>query len=218
MRTYFRMRLWFGMLAGLATFPMLAFGQNFDLSPTFAGHAVALQLTPWKGDPVALAETGPAPPNGGQRENSLRDTPPDSDVDAHLLYAITLGASSQNRSQASLSFLNVRLGSHYVIAPWVESEATAASEFLDVPTSGKSTVAGLMVDGQLVTVTGEANQTITFPDGFLVINEQSDSSSRNMGTLTVNALHLLVDGQASIIAASSTAEVINTPTPDSELQ
>ena len=108
----------------------------------------------------------------------------------------------------------MKLGNHHVTALWVESEATATSEFFDVPTIGKSSLDGLTVDGQLVTVTGEANQTITFPDGYLVINEQAGSSSRHFGTLTVNALHLLVDGAGSIIAASSTAEVINGPTPN----
>ena len=106
------------------------------------------------------------------------------------------------------------LGVHRVTALWVESEATATSEFLGVPTSGKSTLEGLTVDGQLVAVTGEANQTIHFPDGFLVINEQTGSSSPHFGTLTVNALHLLVDGVGSIVAASATAEVINDPTPN----
>jgi hypothetical protein len=204
------------MLTGLAAFPMLAWGQNFNLSPTFAGHAVALQVTQLGDDPAVLAETGPAPANGGQRENSLRDTPPIPGIDAHMLYAATFGAGSRNHSQASLAFLDVKLGSHHVTALWVESEATATAEFLKVPTSGKSTLQGLTVDGQLVTVTGEANQTITFPDGFLIINEQSGLSTQHFGTLTVNALRLLVDGAGSITAASSTAEVINAPTPNSE--
>jgi hypothetical protein len=202
------------MLACLAVVPTLAYGQNFNLSPTFAGQAVALQVNQLGADPVALADTGPAPALGGQRENYLRDTPPIPGVAAHLLYAVTLGAGSRNRSQASLSVLDMTLGVHHVTALWVESEATATSEFLGVLTSGKSTLGGLTVDGQLVTVTGEPNQIINFPDGYLVINEQSGSSSRNFGTLTVNALHLLVDGAGSIIAGSATAEVINGPTPN----
>jgi hypothetical protein len=205
------------MLAGLAAIPTLAWGQNFNLSPTFAGHAVALQVNQLGADPVVLAETGPTPAHGGQRENSLRDAPSIPGVDAHLLYAVTLGTGSQNRSQSSLAFLDVTLGPHHVTALWVESEATATSEFLNVPTSGKSTLHGLMVDGQLVTVTGEANQTITFPDGFLIINEQSGLSTQHFGTLTVNALRLLVDGAGSITAASSTAEIINGPTPNAGL-
>ena len=104
MNTYARTRQWLGMLAGLAAFPTLACGQDFNLSPTFAGQAIALQVNQLGADPVALVSTGPAPALGGQRENFLRDTPPIPGTSAHFLYAVTLGAASRNRSQASLSF------------------------------------------------------------------------------------------------------------------
>lgn len=217
MRTYFSRRLWLQTLAWFAAFPMLAFGQEFYQSPTFAGHAVALQVTQSEADPVALAETGLAPAKGGQRQNFMRDTPPIPGVSAHLLYALTVGNASQDQSQAALASLDITLGSHHVSALWVESAATANAEFLNVSTSGKSAVVGLMVDGQPVAVTGEANQTITLSDGFLIINEQTGLSNRHFGTLTVNALRLLVDGAGSITAASSTAEVINTPTRNAGL-
>src|SRR5580658_8294721 len=137
MSTYSKM-LWIKMLAGLAAFPMLACGQDFNLSPTFTGHAVALQVNQLGGDSFVLADTGPAPARGGQSENSLRDTPPNPVVDAHLLYAVTVGGGSRNRSHASLSFVSMKLGSHYVTALWVESEATATGEFLNVASDGKS--------------------------------------------------------------------------------
>jgi len=213
MRTYVRMQC-LGMLAALSALPMLAGAQDFNLSPTFGGHAVPLQVNLLGSDPVALAETGPAPANGGQRENYLRDTPPLPRVTAHMLYAATLGAGSQNHSQAYLSFLDVTLGDHHVTAVLVKSEATATAGFLNTPVSGKSTLQGLTVDGQLVTVTGEPNQTITFPDGFLIINEQTGLSKLHIGTLTVNALRLLVDEAGVVTVASSTAEVINGPTPN----
>lgn len=214
MNTRLGMRRWFRMLAGMVLLPTLACCQEFNLSPSFAGQAVALEVNLLGGEPVALAASGPAAALGGQRENSLPDTPPIPGVAAHLLYAITLGAGSQNRSQASLQFLDIKLGLHHITALWVESEAAATAGFLGVSTSGKSTLGGLTVDGQPVTVTGEPNQTINFEDGYVVINEQSGSSSRHFGTLTVNALHVLVDGVGGVIAASSTAEVINGPTPN----
>jgi hypothetical protein len=208
-----KMQQWFRMLAVLAV-PTLACGQEFNLSQTFAGEAVAFQVTPWGGDSVVLADTGPAPATGGQRENFLRDAAPFPGVAAHELYAVTLGTAAQNRSQASLAVLDATIGSHRVTALWVEAEAVATADFLSVPASGKCTLGGLTVDGQLVTVTGEANQTISWPDGFLIINEQTGLSSRHFGTLTVNALHMQVDGVGSMIAASAKAEVINGPTPN----
>jgi hypothetical protein len=212
MNAKFGVRGGFGVLIGLIAFQTVVCGQEMNLSPTFAGRAIALEATPWKGEPIALAQTGLVPPQGGERQSSLRDTPPIPGLSAHLLYAITTAAGSQNHSQASLNSMDIKMGAHEVTALWIESEATASAGFLGVPTAGKTTVQGLLVDGQSVTVTGEANQTIRLADGFLIINEQTSSSSQRMGTLTVNALHLLVDGVGSVIAASSTAEVINTPT------
>jgi hypothetical protein len=196
---------------GCSVLPALVFGQNFNLSPTFAGHAAALVVRSAGGTGMALADTGPILPAGGQRENSLPTTAVGG-VTARLLYAITLGRDSVNQSQASLAYLVGKVGAHEVSALWVEAKASASAGFLTVSTSGKSTLQGLVLDGQSISVTGEPNQTITLPDGYLVINEQSGSSSRAMGNLTVNALHLVVPTAGSLIAASATVEVINTPT------
>jgi hypothetical protein len=208
-----KMQRWFGLLVTVAL-PTLACGQELNLSQTYAGEAFALSLTPWGGDSDILADTGLTPALGGQRENSLRDAAPAAGVTAHELYAVTLGGAARDRSQASLAFLDATIGSHRVTALWVEAEATATAEFLNVPTSGKCTLAGLTLDGQIVAATGAANQTIPLPDGFLIINEQSGSSSQHIGTLTVNALHLQVDGVGSMIAASATVDLINMPTPN----
>ena len=205
-------KLWLRSLAWLAAFPMLAVGQEFYQSPTFGGHAVALQLTQAEANPVALAETGIAPPKGGQRQNFMRDTPPMPGLSAHLLYTLTIGNGSQDHSQAALASLDLVLGSHHISALWIESDATANAEFLNVSTSGNCTVTRLVVDGKRVAVTGQANQTITLADGFLIINERTGFSNAHFGTLTVNGLRLLVDGVGSMTAASSTAEIINAPT------
>ncbi len=192
----------------------MASGQSLNLSPTFAGSATALQASQVGGNSVALASAGPAAGSGGQRENFLPDAAPIPGISAHQLYAVTQGAGARNHSQSSLVWLDARLGTHRVTAQWVQTEAVATAEFFDVPTSGKCMFNALTVDGRPVAVTGQANQTIMFPDGYLIINEQSGSSSRHFGTLTVNGLHLMVDGEGSMIAASATAQVINAPTPN----
>src|ERR1700683_1576195 len=110
MRTNFKMWKCLGILAGMAITSMLAVGQEFDLSPTFAGHAVALQVTNAEGNELEFAATGPAPANGGKRENALLDTPPIAGVSAHILYAVTLGAGSRNQSHASLAYFDATLG------------------------------------------------------------------------------------------------------------
>jgi hypothetical protein len=131
MRTHFGVLGLTELMVGLVIFQMRVNGQDFNLSPSFGGHATALQVTPWEDEPMAFASTGTVPAQGGERENSMRDTPPVSWVAAHLLYAVTLGSGSQNHSQSSLNSLDVKLGSHEVTALWVESEATATVGFLN---------------------------------------------------------------------------------------
>lgn len=202
-----------GLLVTLV-FPTLACGQEFNLSPTYAGEAMALQVTPWQGQAVVVADTGLAPATGGQQQNSAPGANPFPGIVAQQLYAVTLGQGGRNHSQASLAYLDATLGKHRVTALWAEAEANATAGFLSVPTGGKCTFGELIVDGQIVQVSGQPNQTITFPDGYLIINEQIGSGSRNVGTLTVNALHLQVDGVGSVIAASAKAAVDTSPTPN----
>jgi hypothetical protein len=208
-----KMRRLVSVLASMAL-PTMVCGQELNLSQTYAGQAIALQVTPWGGESVVLSDSGVAPAMGGKRENSLRDAAPFPGVTAHELYAVTQGASGRNNTLSSLAYLDATIGSHRVTALWVGAEAKVTSGFLSAPGVGKCTFVGLTVDGQLVPVTGEANQTITFPDGFLIINEQKGLNSEHLGSLTVNALHFQIDGAGSLIAASAKAEVINSPTPN----
>jgi hypothetical protein len=222
MRTGFGMRQWIGMLTAVAAFPTLAQEHfNFSTTTKYAGRAIALQITQGQvganPTPVEVANSGSAPVTGGEVRNFLDDATPIPGVTAHQLDTVTLGANGENRSQASMTHLDARIGLHHITALWVESEATAAAEIGNVPARGKSILDGLTVDGQPTAVTGAVNQTITFPDGYLVINEQSGSSSPHFGSLTVNALHLFVMGAGNLVAASSKAEVIYAPMPNSPL-
>jgi hypothetical protein len=73
-------------------------------------------------------------------------------------------------------------------------------------TTGSSEIAGLVVDGQTIEVTGTPNQTIPLPAnaGEVIINEQS---SPGPGDMTVNALHVVVTGVADIVVSSAHADV-----------
>jgi hypothetical protein len=55
---------------------------------------------------------------------------------------------------------------------------------------GDSRVENLVDNGQVITVTGAPNQTVTLPNGTVIINEQVPSIVTNTGELTVNALHV----------------------------
>ncbi len=208
------MKRWQSFLAGAVLLPLAAAGQQFNLSSAYAGGACALQLTRPGMETVTLAATGPTPATGGEHHGFLPGSNPAPGVLVQTLSAATVAGGGRNDAQATVAYLVAALGRHYVAAYWLQAHATATAGFLNVSTSGKSSAAGeLVVDGRNVPVTGAPNQTITFPDGRLIINEQIGSSSAKKGSPTVNALHLIVNGAGSLIAASATAEVVNPPTP-----
>jgi hypothetical protein len=199
-------------IAVVVTFPLAGLGQEFNLSPTFAGQAVALQAMEAGGSPVALADTGPIPPTGGTRQSSVTDAVAYPGITANQLFSVTSGFGNQNHSQASLSYLDFTLGEHRVTAQWAQAQAAARGDFLTVLTSGSVTVNDLTIDGNAIAVSGTPNQIINLPDGYVIINEQTGSNNRDFGVITVNAIHLVVNDVGSVIAASATAEVINQPT------
>jgi hypothetical protein len=59
----------------------------------------------------------------------------------------------------------------------------------------------LHVAGTPVVVTGEPNQTVALPNGRLIINEQVSTAT----SITVNALHLVLDGGVEVFVASARA-------------
>src|SRR5260221_11717250 len=80
--------------------------------------------------------------------------------------------------------------------------------------SGSSAIADLVINGQRIAVSGKPNQTITLPLGgvMVIINEQSSSVSGNTGSITVNALHVIVPdvlgvAGADVVVSSAHADV-----------
>jgi hypothetical protein len=67
--------------------------------------------------------------------------------------------------------------------------------------AGASEIGVLSIAGTPVVVTGEPNQTIALPNGRLVINEQILTET----SITVNALHVVLDAGAEFVAASARA-------------
>src|SRR5207245_11196444 len=79
--------------------------------------------------------------------------------------------------------------------------------------SGSSEVAGLVVNGQAIAVTGAPNQTETLGPVTVVIKEQSGGASGNRADMTVNALHVTVADPlggpplADVIISSAHADI-----------
>jgi len=179
-------------------------------SPTFSGEATALKATVIPlGTSIPISDTGPLPPSGGAQQESLLSATVPGLLTAEVLHASTVGQGDRSRSEASLASLSLAAAGNTVAADFLMAQAMAVCGPGGASTTGSSEIVGLVVDGQPITVTGSPNQTIPLPDntGKVVINEQSSSP----GSITVNALHVVVNGVADVIVSSAHADITCPP-------
>ena len=119
-------------------------------------------------------------------------------LSAETLHATAIGLSDRVVSQASLGSLVLGIGATSITADAVLAQAEAAAG----SATGSSVLGNLTLDGVPVDVSGAPNQTIAFPGGQLVINEQTATA----GGIVVNALRLVVDG-VDVVLGSATAAI-----------
>jgi hypothetical protein len=174
---------------------------------SYSGQSFAVK-TVVSSSTTVLADTGALPSSGGTRDASaLSGTVPDS-LTADTLHASTIGQGDRVRSEASLEVIAVTAGANSIAADLAMSQTMAVSHANTASVSGVSHVSNLVVNGLPIVVTGQPNQVVALINGQLVINEQSSSVSGDTGSITVNALHLTINGGADITLGSSRAGVV----------
>jgi hypothetical protein len=175
-------------------------------STTYSGRATVVQATVLGGAliaPITLVDAGPLPSSGGADEQSLLDANVPGLLSAEVLHAATSGQGSRSSSEASVAELAVTAGGNSVSAGFLMSRAEAKCTDGTASASGSSEIARLGINDQAIVVSGAPNQTITLPNGRVIINEQSTAP----GDITVNALHIIVDGIADVVVASAHADI-----------
>jgi hypothetical protein len=172
---------------------------------TYSGRAFAAFVNTAVTGPIYLSDSGSLPPSGGVQGNSLLSANVPGVLAADVLVASTSGASNQANSSASLANATVLQGSPYELnASFVRSQTQANCDAV----SGSSELANVRFMGQNITVTGQPNQTITVPGvATLIINEQTRAQKGNYHQIRVNAVHLIVNGIAEVILASSESDI-----------
>src|SRR5713101_2870831 len=109
----------------------------------------------------------------------------------------TYSYANEVDSEAALGDLNLTVGAVRITADSVLAEA---SQVLGAPSSGRSYIDNLAINGVPIVVTGAPNQTIPIPGGQVVCNEQTTSQD---GTTVVNALHITVNGTADVVISTA---------------
>lgn len=183
-----------------------AIAQNTNTQ--FSGQATGLKATVLGFQPIQpLSDTGPLPPQGGNLETTLLSASVSGLLTADVFHSSTIGQGDRSRSEASVADLNLTVAGNTIGADFLMAKAMAVcGSNGSSSVSGSSEIANLVINnGQPIVVTGQPNQTIGLPlgTGKIIINEQYGNSS----DITVNALHVIVNGLADVIVASAHADV-----------
>src|SRR6266566_1450157 len=137
----------------------------------------------------------------GASDASLLTASVPSLLNAEVFSAASISFSDEVDSEASLGNLNLTVAGIGITA---DSVVAQASSVLGMGSMGSSAISNLSIGGVSVFVTSGPNQTIAIPGGQVVINEQTIDST---GTITVNALHVIVTGVADVVTATAVAGI-----------
>ena len=185
-------------------------------STTFSGDATVLRATVL-GLPIVLGEAGPVPEGGGAEEFSLLSVSRDQTgglLSAEAVHATVVAQGNSSSAEASVASASLTVAGNTVQADLLRSQAQATCDGTgQASVSGSSEVAGLVINGQAIPVTGQPNQRVDLLGLRVVINEQSGSASGNRGDITVNALHVTAFDPfsgatlADVVISSSHADI-----------
>jgi hypothetical protein len=150
---------------------------------------------------TTLADTGTLSDSNDSRDATQITVNVQSLLTGEVLSASTIGYPDEVDSEASLGNLALTVGGNGISADFVIARAQAV---LNAAGAGMSNIDSLLINGIPVVVTGDPNQTISLLGGQVVINEQQTDPS---GTITVNALHVTVNGVADVVIASAMAGI-----------
>src|SRR5713101_6642385 len=200
------------LIFGLLFWPA-AVGQAQASRTTFSGQATVVRANVL-GINTVISDTGPLPASGGALQTSLLSASVPGLLTADVAHASIIGQADRARSEASVADVSLTAGGNTIAASFLRSSAMAVCTTGGPAVSGSSEIADLVINGQTIAVSGQPNQTITLPVGgvMVIINEQSNSVNGNMGSITVNALHVIVPAVlgvagADVVVSSAHADV-----------
>lgn len=179
---------------------------------TFSGRATVVDATVL-GVATVLGDTGPLPESGGAIENSILEVAVPDLLTARVGHASSVGQGNRAYSASSVADLDLTVAGSSISANFLGAEARAVcNKDGTVSLEGKSHVARLTVNGAAIEVTGEPNQRVDLPAGYIIINEQTRERDGEYGAITVTALHVVVPGTADVVIASAHADIRCEPT------
>ncbi len=183
------------VIGGVFLWPALGAAQTVN------GQAAAVQATvfgPLSSTVLGVANTGTlGGPTDARQASQLTGNLLEA-LTAEVPQAATIGLGDQVASQASLANFAFSIAGSNIGADFLIAEATAAA---NGARTGSASLTNLSLNSVPIPVSGAPNQSVAFPGGTMVINEQQASPAG----IVVNALHVIVGGVADVVIGYAAA-------------
>jgi len=184
---------------------------------TYGGQATGATVTVSATGTTIRANTGSLGIAGGEADAALSvgDIPGSATggvvtLSASALSSVVIGTGATTNAHALMGAVALTVSGNQISTDFIMARSNANCG----PTvNGASDVINLVINGQPITVTGAANQTVTLSNGSVTINEQTPTLGSTSGQLSVNALHVrtndAVTGQpvADVALGSAMAQI-----------
>src|SRR2546426_4395200 len=162
---------------------------------TFGGEATGVWVFVPATGLIIKVTTGQIPPSGGEVEASLLsgDIPSGTTggavaLSTGTLHSVGVGLDDTD-AIASQANVNLTVSGNGITSDFLTAWSNASCT-PDPVVVGGVTLENLVINGQPIFVTGTPNQTVSLPNGTVVINEQTSSIVGSTGELSVTALHV----------------------------
>jgi hypothetical protein len=162
---------------------------------TYGGDATGAEVTVTATGTTIRAATGSLSISGGMAEASLPvgDIPSSATggavtLAASALHSSVVGTGATTRAEASMGAVGLTVSGNQISADFLMARSTASC---GPSVAGSSDLLNLVVNGQAISVTGSPNQTVSLPNGSVIINAQVPTIDGTSGQLSVTALRVL---------------------------
>ena len=162
---------------------------------TYGGDATGAVVTVTATGTTIRAATNSLSISGGEADAALSvgDIPGSAtggvvSLAASALSSVVIGTGADTRAHAAMGAVGLTVSGNQISSDFLMARSTASC---GPSVAGSSELVNLVINGQPITVTGAANQTVTLSNGSVVINEQVPTVGGTSGELIVNALHVL---------------------------
>jgi hypothetical protein len=182
-----------------------------SIATSFRGGATAVSGVA-VGSSLSIVNSGTLVVSGGAQEASSLGESVAGAFSAGTLHTATIGQANASSSEASAASISVNSGGFFfaggvITADFVMSRATAACTANGPTVSAQVEVSALVIDGQSIAVSGQANQMVMVGGNIVIINEQFVAATATTADITVNALHVITSTGVNLVFGSATAGI-----------